>query len=156
MVKKAFLLFLLLPLWVFLRGIYRDRIGAFGCFDDCFNYMAGHFLLAGKRLYTDIFFNHQPLPAYISAIIQWVSKPEGIYLLIHQHRMFLVYFSIFMNVLLVLRFGLVVFGFSVLYETTKGYVFGERFLAEALIVYPLVYLLGLLCHPGLDQGSINR
>ena len=144
MVKKAFLLFLLLPLWVFLRGIYRDRIGAFGCFDDCFNYMGGYFLLAGKRLYADIFFNHQPLPAYLSALIQWITKPDGIYLLIHQHRMFVVYFSMIADMLLVLRFGLVGFGFAVLYETTKGYVFGERFLAEAMIVYLLVYLLGLI------------
>lgn len=141
---RIFLVFLLIPLWVFLRTVYRDRIGAFGCFDDCFNYMGGYFLLAGKRLYADIFFNHQPFPAYISAAIQYLTKPEGIYLLIHQHRMFLIYFSMIADMLLVLRFGLVGFGFALLYETTKGYVFGERFLAEAIIVYPLVYLLGLI------------
>ncbi len=147
MKKLLFRVGLLVPLvlfWVFLRNIYRDRIGAFGCFDDCFNYMGGYFLLSGKRLYADIFFNHQPIFAYLSALIQYVTKPDGIYLLIYHHRMFLIYFSMIADALLVLRFGAVGFGFALLYESTKGFLFGEHFLAEAVIIYPLVYLLGII------------
>ncbi len=33
--------------------------------------------------------------------------------------------------------------FTLLYEFSKFYVFGDRFLAEAFIVYPLVYMAGL-------------
>lgn len=141
---RVFLLGLLVPLWIFLRSIYRDRIGAFGCFDDCFNYMGGYFLLSGKRLYSEIFFNHQPILAYLSALIQYVTKPDGIYLLIYQHRMFIIYFSMMADALLVLRFGWIGFAFAVLYESTKGFLFGEHFLAEAMIIYPLVYLLGAI------------
>ncbi len=143
---RTLLIGLLVPLWIFLRSVYRDRIGAFGCFDDCFNYMGGYFLLHGKHLYSQIFFNHQPIPAYLSALIQYFTKPDGIYLLIYHHRMFIVYFSMIADALLVLRFGLVGFGFALLYESTKGFLFGEHFLAEAMIVYPLVYLLGMSCH----------
>ncbi len=146
--KRIFLRFgfisLLIPLWIFLRNIYRDRIPAFGCFDDCFNYMGGYFLLAGKHLYSQVFFNHQPIPAYLSAAIQFVTKPDGIYMLIYQHRMFMIYFSMIFDALLIMRFGFAGFGFAVLYESTKGYLFGEHFLAEAMIVYPLVYLLGII------------
>ena len=34
-------------------------------------------------------------------------------------------------------------GFTLLYEPTKFYLFGDRFLAEGFIVYPLAYLMGL-------------
>lgn len=140
---RILLVVLLIPLWVFLRGIYRDRLGAFGCFDDCFNIAGGYFLSLGKQLYTDFFFNHQPIPAYISWAIQSLYQPQSIYELIYRHRMVLIYYFAIADVVLTLRFGLAGFAFAVLYETTKGYVFGERFLAESMIVYPLVYLFGL-------------
>lgn len=142
-IKRLFLVFLLIPFWIFLRSVYRDRIAAFGCFDDCFNYMGGYFLLQGKHLFSEIFFNHMPMMAYISAAIQYVTKPDSLYMLVYEHRMFLIYFSLIADILLVLRFGLVGFAFSILYEATKGYVFGERFLAEAVIIYPIVYLFGV-------------
>lgn len=144
MILRILLVLLLLPFWVYLRSVYRDRLGAFGCFDDCFNYLAGHFLLQGKQLFSQIFFNHQPLPAYLSMLIQWWTKPDSLYLLVYQHRMFLIYFSLAANIILTLRFGLVGFSFSLLFESSKGFVFGDRFLAESLIVYPLVYLFGIV------------
>ncbi len=81
--------------------------------------------------------------AYLSALIQYVTKPDLLYLLIYQHRMALIWFSMVMGGVLTLRFGLIGFGFTLLYEATKGYLFGDRFLAEAFIVYPLVYLIFL-------------
>ncbi len=82
--------------------------------------------------------------AYISATIQRIGQPESIYSLVLQHRLFVLVWSIGWNIVLTLRFGLIGLGFSILYETTKGFLFGERFLAEALIAYPIVYLVGLL------------
>lgn len=140
---RPFFVLLLVPLWIFLRSVYRDRIGAFGCFDDCFNYMGGYFLLAGKRLFSEVFFNHMPLMAYISSAIQFVTKPDSLYMLLYQHRMFMIYAAIVSDIVLVLRFGFAGFGFAVLYESTKGFLFGERFLAEGLIIYPVAYLFGV-------------
>lgn len=131
---------LLSPFWLFMRRIYRTRLTAFGCFDDCFNIMAGYFMLHGKRLYSEIFFNHQPIPAYLSTAIQQLTDPQSIYLLIYQHRMVVIWWSIGLGSVLVLRFGLVGVLFVVIYESTKGYVFGDRFLAESFIVYPIVYM----------------
>ncbi len=152
--KRLLLASLLLPLWIFLRSAYRDRIGAFGCFDDCFNIMGGHFLLRGKRLFSEIFFNHMPAMAHLSAWIQAATKPDSIYMLIYQHRMFMIYFSLIADVLLVLRFGLPALAFAFLYESTKGFIFGERFLAEGLIVYPLVYALGVSWE-ALRKGTVR-
>lgn len=147
---KIFLIFLL---WFFLFPIYRDRVPSFGCFDDCFNYMGGYFLNAGKDLYSEIFYNHQPILAYLSAIIQKIGNPQTIYSLVLAHRLFVLAWSFIWSIILVVRFGWVGVGFAFLYETTKGYLFGERFLAESLIVYPIVYLVGLV---GKKISSVER
>ena len=62
--------------------MYIPRVSAFGCFDDCFNYVGGYFIANGKVIYKDFFFNHQPIPALISYVIQAVTNPINIFELI--------------------------------------------------------------------------
>lgn len=142
--KKILLGVGLLLFFIFIFKTYYRRIGAFGCFDDCFNYVAAYFMLKGKVLYSEVFFNHQPLMAYASYIIQILLHPRTLYQLILYHRMFIFLFAFLMDALLIFRFGWIGVGFTLIYEPTKYYLFGDRFLAEAVIVYPLVYMLGLL------------
>lgn len=132
-------------LFAYSQYIALQRAGAFGCFDDCFNFGAGYFLLQGKILYKDIFFNHQPLMAYISAVIQGVSRPQTLYQLVFYHRLFIVGLSVASFLYFVLRYRWVGLGTLVLWESTKYYLFGNRFLAESVIVYPLLFLFFLLC-----------
>lgn len=131
------------PFLFLMYRVHLKKILTFGCFDDCFNITAGYFIKNGKLLYSDLFFNHQPLMAYISFVIQSVSDPINIFALILAHRKFILIFSILMNLFIAARFRLAGLGFILFYESTKFYVFGDRFLAESVIVYPLVYLLGL-------------
>lgn len=137
-------LLLIIPIYVVLYKIYIPKVNAFGCFDDCFNYLAGYFIQNGKKLYSEIFFNHQPLMAYISYLIQLFSDPINIYDLVLRHRQVLLAFSLLMNIMIILRFGLAGAGFALFYEFTKYYWFGDRFLAEGFIVYPAVYMVGLI------------
>jgi len=138
---------LILVTWyIFLYKLYIPRIAAFGCFDDCFNYLGGYFILNGKQLYSQIFFNHQPLMAYISYLIQLFTQPTNIFELLLRHRQFVLLFSFTANLLLLLRFGFFGIGFVFLYELLKFYLFGERFLGEGLIVYPLAYLVGIVIY----------
>lgn len=137
-------LLLLIPLYYLLYKLYIPRVSSFGCFDDCFNIMGGYFMLKGKTIYADFFFNHQMLMAYISAVIQLVTKPENMYELILVHRKFLLLYSFCMAVLLVIRFRVTALSFLFSYELTKFYLFGNRFLAEAMITYPLVYMAGII------------
>ncbi|HXS14807.1 MAG TPA: hypothetical protein VN711_01660 [Candidatus Saccharimonadales bacterium] len=130
--------------FLFLYKIYIPRVNAFGCFDDCFNFMGGYFLLDGKKLYTDIFFNHAPFMAFISAAIQSISHPQNLYEVVLRHRQFVLLFGLCMDILLFLRFGYPVLGFALLYEITKFYVFGDRFLGEGLVVYPIIFLAGVM------------
>ena len=83
------------------------------------------------------------LPAYISAVIQSTLNPENIFDLVLKHRQFVMLFGFTFNFLLILRFGLPAFLFFLFFEVSKFYIFGDRFLGENLVVYPLVYLLFL-------------
>lgn len=123
---------------------YYLRLGAFGCFDQCFNFVAGYFMLKGKALYSQIFFNHQPLMAYLSYFVQTIFKPTTLYHLVLFHRLFILFFSLMADVFLIFRFRWPALGFVLFYEATKFYLFGNSFLPEALIIYPLVFLLGLV------------
>lgn len=140
--RVYYLLYLLF--YSFLLSVWYRKMGSFGCFDDCFNYMGGFFLLKGKILYEQIFYNHQPLAAFISAAVQYFGKPETIYQLIFFHRIFVFVFSLLFGLLILRKFGAMGFVFLLFYESTKYYFFGDRFLAEGLIVYPIVYLFGLV------------
>lgn len=137
---RILVLAILIPYWYFLQGVYHKHTSTFGCIDDCFNYGAAYFLNSGKKLYTDIYYDHQPVPAYISAWVQKFTRPDSLYALVYQHRMFVFWWSSLWGALLVLRFGLSSALFVVLFEATKWHIFGDRFLGESLIVYPLAYL----------------
>jgi hypothetical protein len=139
---RVILTLFLIPFFVYFYKITRDRIGAFGCFDDCFNITAGYFILSGKHIFTDFFFNHQPFAAFISAIIQFIFKPQSLYSLILSHREALYIFAVISDFFLILRFGLAGFIFTIIFEPAKAYLFGDRFLAEGFVVYPVVYLMG--------------
>ncbi len=122
---------------IFFWGLFFAFIGyfdyqrtvSFGCFDDCFNFVGAYFMLKGKILYSQAFYNHQPLAAYISYLIQFFSHPKTIYQLILDHRIFVFLFSVLFDLLLIKRFKQTGIFFVIFYELTKYYLFGKRFLA---------------------------
>ncbi len=138
----VFILLFLIPFHFLLYKIYIPRIAAFGCADDCFNYVAAFFMLKGKNLYSDIFFNHQLIMPYISYVIQFFLHPQSIYELLLRHRQFLLIFGFFMDFLIILRFRFAGIIFVLFYELSKFYLFGNRFLAECFVVYPISYMTG--------------
>lgn len=135
---------LLIPFFFFIFKIYYARVSDFGCFDDCFNFMGGYFLVHGKQIYSQFFYNHQPLMAYISFLIQKFLHPSTLYTLILYHRLFALGFAFFFDILLIVHFRKIGVWFVVIYELTKYYLFGDRYLAEGFIVYPLVYIMGMI------------
>lgn len=106
--------------------------------------MGGYFLLQGKHIFSEFFFNHQPFAAYISYLIQAITHPQNIFELVLRHRQSVLLFSLIANTLLIIRFKLPAFVFILIYELSKFYLFGDRFLAEGMIVYPLAYMTGLI------------
>lgn len=121
---------------------YYQRVGTFSLGDEWNNWIPAFFMQKGRTLFSEIFHNHQLLPVYISYILQSVFHPTTLYKLVFLHRGFVIAWSILFNLLIIHRFGLRGAGFVFVYELTKYYVFGHLFLAETLLVYPLVYLFG--------------
>ena len=141
--NRVFWVLLGLYIFIFFSTSYQlyNRVGVFGCGDECINYTAAHFLNTGKSLYTEVFFNRQPIMAYASLAVQWVTHPTNLYSLVLYHRIAFMVYAFIMGVLLILRFNLPALCFLILYEGTKFYVYGYQFIGEAVIVYPLVYVL---------------
>jgi len=84
-----------------------------------------------------------PLMSYLSKVIQKFTSPDSIYHLLLYHTLFLFILTILSGVILIFRFKWVGLAFVLLYESFNIYLFGDRFLAEGVIVYPIVYLAGL-------------
>ncbi len=154
-VKRLSMIGCLLLIEVFLFVKARQHFGSFGCFDDCFNFMGAFFMLKGKILYSQIFFNHQMGMAYLSYLIQRFSPIHSLYQLIETHRIVIFLFGFLMDILLIIRFGFVGFAFALLYESTKFYLFGDRFLAESMIPYPLLYLFGLIWNKSTQKSLVT-
>jgi len=98
-------------------------------------------MIDGKELYSDIFFNHQPLAASISYLIQKIFHPSSLYQLVLFHRVFIVLVGGLFDVYFILKFKVKGFLFALLYEGMKYYLFGNRFLAESLVVYGAVFMM---------------
>src|SRR5690348_2865404 len=99
-----------------LSYFYYQKIGAFGCFDDCFNIMGGYFLSKNAHIFSGFFYNHAPGMAYISFLVQKLSHPQSLYQLILFHRMSLFIFSFIMGSVLTLRFRWSALAFLLIYE----------------------------------------
>lgn len=136
--------FLLLPFEFFLYKIFSQRALAFGCFDDCSNYIAGYFMLNGKVLYSQVFFNHIMGMAYFSYVVQFLHNSINIYDLVLSHRQAIMMVGFIFHVLIIKRFKWTGALFVVLYELSKFYLFGDRFLGESIAVYGAVFLMGLV------------
>lgn len=141
---RYFFVILLIPFWGVLYYFFAKHIGEFGCFDDCNNFMGGYFLLHGKKIFSEFFFNHQMLMANISYLVQAAFHPQTLYSLVTYHRLLVFAFSVVAGSYLVIRFGLSAVGFVLLFEVNKYYIFGNRFLAESFVVYLMVFMLGVI------------
>lgn len=141
-VKKIFPWLLLLSILLFSSFQSYRFITMFKFVDEYNNWVTASLMHQGKMLYTDIFFNRMPLPAYISYTLQFLISPQAdYYRVIQLHRVFMIIFSAgwisFMHWQFKKNWVLI---FAIMFELLKPYFFGFSFQAEAMVVYPLVYL----------------
>jgi hypothetical protein len=108
--------------------------------DEEENFLPGQYIFQGKKLYADIFVQHQPLAYIGSGIIQKIVHPQTISALVKTHRYGIILWSLIWSIILILRFGAPLFMTVFIYELTKITLLGNLFLAESLTVYPLIYL----------------
>lgn len=101
--------------------------------------IAGH-LGAGKLIYRDYFSHHQPLPYIVSNLIQKISPRNDVLGLTVIHRAFVSFWSVAWWGVLIFFFGPVFFIPAFIFELMKIFFLGHFFLAESLVVFPLLWL----------------
>jgi hypothetical protein len=141
------LIFYWLLLAFFLVGAFRlsqSRSLSFHFVDEEDHMVFASYMNQGFKLYQDLSSNHQPLVYLGSALVQKITQPENIFMLVKKHRQAIFFYAALWSFLLVARFrllGLVLVG---LFEVLKYYLFGNLFLMESLAVYPAIYLFGVM------------
>lgn len=137
---KIISLFLLLVFFGLLFKPFENKIFWIGFADENDNILLGKWIET-KKIYQDIFYNHQPYPFIVSFLIQKVSRPSNLFLLVKRHREFIFIFSFLFSVYLVYKIGFWGLLISIFYESSKHLYLGQLFLAESLVVYPLILSL---------------
>ena len=142
--KKTILLIVLsVIVFSYFGYIYFQRSGTTVFVDENDNIVAAHFMLKGKTLFKDIYHNRQLGMVYVSYIIQLVLHPQTLYHLILYHRLFVILMSTIFGGLLVFRFGYSALYTVIIFELIKYNSYGNLFQGESIIVYPIVYLMGI-------------
>lgn len=141
MIKKVVLIFVTLFCCLFLAFFYHKQIFALHFFDEEETLATGKYLNQGEHLYLDLVTNHQPLTTIASAYLQKISQPDNLFMLIKRHREAIIIYSVIWDIILVVSAGFTGFLFVLIFETTKILLFGNLFIAESLITYPLIFLV---------------
>ncbi|MFA6073868.1 MAG: hypothetical protein WC758_07175 [Candidatus Woesearchaeota archaeon] len=141
MIKKVALIFITLFFCLFLAFFYHKQIFALRFFDEEETFAAGKYLNQEEHLYSDLITSHQPLTTIASSVLQKVSHPDNLLMLIKRHREAIIIYSVIWDIILVASAGFTGFLFVLIFETTKILLFGNLFIAESLITYPLIFLV---------------
>lgn len=120
---------------------YLNKVFSLHFVDEEDNFVLGHFLLQGQKLYSDLFSHHQPLGYVMSAALQFLIEPQNIQMLIKRHREFMIAWSVLWCLILIWRFKEKVIAPLIIYEASKFFLLGSLFLSESLAVYPIIYLV---------------
>lgn len=124
---KVFSLLLLGLVFLFLLRGYEDKIYSISFVDEEDNIAIGKYLLKGEKLYSEIYTNHQPTAYILSSLVQFVSRPPNILMVIKRHREFVIFWSFAWSAYLLWTFGFYTLFFIIPYELTKFLLFGNLF-----------------------------
>lgn len=149
--KKGLYILISIAFFLILSYSYKDNIFKQRFVDEEENFANGKYLLKGEKLYDDILTSHQPLAYVFSYSVQNISHPRDVYFLIKNHRLAVLFWSAAWSIILVSLFGLPALLFVVIFELSKNFIFGNLFLPEALVSYPLVFLAGSILRNKFDE-----
>lgn len=151
-IRKLILVLLSFFALIFIGYFYENKVSYIHFVDEEENMVSGKYILQGEKLYSGIFATHQPVSYVLSAGIQKVTDPTSIFLLIKRHREFMIAWSVIWAVFLIWRYGLWTAPAVLGFEISKIFLLGNLFLPESLVIYPLLYLVGLT----LDLAKIKK
>ena len=139
-------IFLLIPLQ---NNIFSVQFG-----DEDDNFVIAQWILDGKKLYQDVFYNHQPLPILAGALLQKIYRPTSIFQLVKYQRISIFIYSATCSLILYYLIGWPAIIFIFLFETTKFALLGNLFLAETIAIYPIIFIIGII-HEVINKSSLK-
>lgn len=140
--KKFIYLVILVCLFVFVLLLTERFSQSFHFVDEDDHLIFGHYMNQGYKLYRDLSTNHQPLVYIFGGLLQRISRPGTMFILLRRTREAVFLYGFVFSVFLLFEFGLPFLIFSFIFELTKFFIFGNLLLAESLVVYPLIFILG--------------
>lgn len=135
-IKYFILIFFLFTFYL----IGKERLVSPSFVDEQDNFVIGKELSLDKKLYRDYFSHHQPLAYIISASIQKTIPINSIFELISRHRQFIFIWSCLWYLFFTYKFGYKGLLISLSIESLKYWNFAYMFLAESIIIYPLIFI----------------
>lgn len=142
--RRFFQLFLFILIFIPFFYFYRENNINIRFVDEEENIVVGNFLNKGFVLYKDLFVQHQPSAYLLSGFLQKMFRSHTIYEVVSLHRDFIVFWSFIWGILCFLYFGWSFFLAFLFIETTKIFIFGNLFIAESLVVYPILFFCGVV------------
>ncbi|MFH0943533.1 MAG: hypothetical protein V1810_05195 [Candidatus Beckwithbacteria bacterium] len=107
------------------------------------------------KLHRDIQNNHQPLIYFGSALIQKITRPDNIFMLIRRHRQAVFLYGLLWSLLIVWRFKDLGVILVLFFEFLKYWLLGNLWLMETLAVYPAVYVFGNLLQVWFEKYKLK-
>jgi len=135
---KYFIVFILISFWTY--KVADNNVFSLHFVDEEDHIVFASYMNQGYKLYTDLSSNHQPIPYVFSAIVQKLSNPPNMPMLIKRHRQAIFFYGLFWGLMFMIFFrfkGLLAW---VTLEMLKYALLGNQVLAESLALYPSMFL----------------
>ncbi len=151
--KKTIKYIVLIIFLILFYLIQKDRLISPSFVDEQDNFVIGKELSIDKKLYKDFFSHHQPLAYIISSSLQKTIPINSIFELISRHRQFIFIWSCLWYLFFTYKFGYKGLLISLSLESLKYWNFAYMFLAESIVIYPLIFIALYLFYEKLKSSE---
>ncbi len=156
--KKILIIIFVISVCLYFFQLYRvaknySQSHRFG--DEDAHMLGGHLILKGYKPYKDFSGNHQPLTYIFPAGIQKIAPANTLFPFVGRHRLAVYAYSILWQVVFLLAFGPIIFLFTLIFETLKYVLLGNKVLGEVWALYPFIFLLGISIKKTIFERKIH-
>lgn len=155
--KKSILIWLIFGLVMLVSfRISQSRSLSMHFVDEEDHIVFAEYINQGYQLHRDLQNNHQPLVYFGSGIIQKITHPDNLFMLIRRHRQVMFIYGLIWSLILIWQFKQIGLMTVLFFELLKYWLFGNLWLAESLAAYPLIYLSGQALLVWFKEKSLGK
>jgi len=137
---KIWLLIIFLIISAFACKISQSYSFSIHFVDEEDHIIFAQYINQNYKLYTGLSSNHQPIPYLFSAVVQKVSSPPNMPMLIKRHRQAIFLYTFIWGSILVYFFRWQGLSAWTVIEMLKYSLLGNQVLAESLALYPAMFI----------------